>query len=48
MPARAAGVSSIGLIDLDEAVILRDLEAEAAELAVGLHLHVADTALAFM
>ena len=42
MPARAAGVSSIGRDDLDEALLHRDLDAEAAELAAGLHLHVAE------
>ena len=42
MPAFAAGVSSIGVTTLISAVLLRDLDAEAAELALGLHLHVAE------
>ncbi len=42
MPAREAGVSSIGETTLIEAVFHRDLDAEAAELAAGLHLHVAE------
>ena len=47
MPALAAGVSSIGVTTLMSAVFLRHLDAEAAELALGLHLHVAE-ALASM
>ena len=46
-PARLAGVSSIGLITLIHAVLLRHLDAEAAEFAARLHLHVAED-FAFM
>ena len=41
-PALAAGVSSIGRDHLDDAVLHRHLDAEAAELAARLHLHVAE------
>ncbi|MHC2394761.1 hypothetical protein ACVIHB_009617 [Bradyrhizobium liaoningense] len=41
-PAREAGVSSIGETTLIRAVLHRDLDAEAAELTAGLHLHVAE------
>ena len=41
-PACAAGVSSIGETTLTSAVLHRDLDAEAAELALHLHLHVAE------
>ena len=40
-PALAAGVSSIGDTTLMTPFSMRDLDAEAAELAAGLHLHVA-------
>ena len=42
MPAWAAGVSSIGEITLTSAVLHRHLHAEPAELAAGLHHHLAD------
>ena len=42
MPACAAGVSSIGDDHLDHAVLHRDFDAEPAEFAAGLHLHVAE------
>jgi hypothetical protein len=40
MPARKAGVSSIGRNDLDRAVFDADLDAEAAELALGRDLQI--------
>ena len=40
MPALAAGVSSIGVIDGEHAVLHRDLDAEAVEPAAGVVLHV--------
>ena len=40
MPAFAAGVSSIGVTTLMQAVLLGDFDAEAAELALRLDLHV--------
>ena len=40
MPAREPGVSSIGVMTLSRPSALRDLKAEPAELAGGLHLHI--------
>ena len=42
MPARDGRRVVDGRDDLDEAVFLRDFEAQTAELAAGLHLHVGE------
>ena len=42
MPARAAGVSSIGDTTLTRPFSIGDFDAEAAEFAAGLHLHLVE------